>query len=1543
MLISNEEVRHLVNKAEVNIENPFLIKNVKKYPFYVSQIDTHFKYQLKTLCFLGSSVQLTHFSVITKMDEDFGCQNVELHIYDMTQGMAAMMSPILLGRRIDGVWHTAVVVFGREYFFGSQGITSCSPGTTVLGNPTKIEKIGDTFIPYQVFKDYLRGLAESTFRGSCYSLLKHNCNTFSEDLCQFLCGASIPKYILGLPQEFLSTPIGQSLGPLIDSLGQRAEGNSNFSFEPQIINTPREPSPDYIEINSQIERIRQHSSALEERRKQSLDKIAKKERKKDKKRKKEKKTNRVTFSDSSEYNSTGMSEIEESNGTAEEQEQVIHSEMLPSEKVLEEEAEERRAEEERKKNREPPIVFKDIDPKYELEELVKIVDGNLSEEEQLALEELHQYLLLGDGCWALSDIFLVFVGRILNDEQVSTEARVHLLRSLAYAALKDDIILLLHQDRRDHVMMNYMLNIEKLKPEEQQALALFACNLFENTNSSEWLLYISEWTYNNQQTSNIRATTKVVVHSLLSNCPKLQEIGSALTHNLGIKEVFDDIAVEITMAILQFLNSKPSEEYLFRTLKALSKFVFTKATGDLISGVTLGLTLVPQSLAYANLANLPAEYGLYSAFMGSLVYVIFGTVREVSIGPTSLMSIITLSYTYEKPVEYVIIMTFICGCVEFLMGAFKLGFIVDFISAPVVSSFSTSTSLLVIGGQLKNLLGIKYSAKSFPMTIVKLFQNIEQLKFGDAALGTLAIIFLITLRNIKDIKLPDRPSSSVIKKLLFYLSISRNALILLVTSYFAYFLSLKYNHVPFILSEKVTQGIPSFELPKFSVEKNNRTVEFIEICGEIGSGLLLLPLVSVLANVAIAKAFTSGKIVDASQEMMALGLANIFGSFFKAIPTCGAFTRSAVSNASGVQTTFAGIYSATMTLLALTLLTPYFGYIPKTSLAAILICAVSSLIDFKIAIRFWKTNKIDFASWFGCIIVCVTVSIEIGLLFGVALSTLHVFLKSARPETSIYIDHINDQRVIFVRPSSGIDFPGVDYIREKINRALILTNFKFPITLDCEKVSYLDYTSIKALESLKEDLEKQNQSISFTKMEVDLGKYIMEKSSMELDENNNFDDFSSKSLMKSRYIKEYFDNTNIFVTGATGFLGKVLIEKLLRSCDGIERIYILLRPKRGLESKQRFEEFLKNNIFEKIREKTPEVFKKLVCIPGDINDNDVGLNEADFKTLQSKIDIVFHVAATVRFNEPLKGAANLNTFGTQRVMQLCTKMKNLKSLVHVSTAYSNPYLRNVSERVYGTTSTEDHKMFINGVGILPDEFIEKIGDRFQKQHPNTYTLTKQMAEQIVLEYYEKLPISIVRPSIVTASINEPFPGWIDNVYGITGILMEIGRGTISSIRGIDHYTVDLIPVDVVCNTLITAAWANSFIKTNTIPVYNCTSGQINPLKWSELADKIMKYSRKNPTKHVKLYPSYSYRTNRFTHALYEIFLHFLPAIIFDLVLRMQGKKPFMMKIAKRFKLAADTGTYFAMHEWNFDNQNLQRIIRAARETQIDHQEFNCDM
>ncbi|XP_055531305.1 uncharacterized protein LOC129722091 [Wyeomyia smithii] len=508
------------------------------------------------------------------MDE--GGSDVVLYIYDLTQGMAAMMSQMMLGRHIEGIWHTAVVVFGREYFFGSHGITSCEPGNTVLGQPLKKEVIGQTFIPLPVFTDYVRGLAESTFRGSKYNLKNHNCNTFSEDLCQFLCGIGIPKYILDLPQELLSTQLGQTLLPLIERLGSGGDPTGNFQYESDFIGGGaggnRAPSPGLEQLNSQIEQARQQSQELNERRNKIRDKIDKTSKKKEKKSKRESKN-----STDGDQNSNGMSE-----GEAESQNGIngvngsIPPEMLPSEKALKEEEAERLAEEERKKNREQPIIFKEVDPKLELECLVNLVDGKLSEEEQVAVDELHQYLLLGEGAWALGDGFLVFVGRMFRDSSLSTEVRVHLLRALANAALKDDIILLLHQDRREHVLMNFAQDIDKHPPEEQQAIALFMCNLFENDNASEWLLYISEWSYNNQTTSNIRATTKVAVHCLLAACPRLKDIGTALVHNLASKEVktvvFDDVAVEISMALLQFFNSEPTEEHLYRTMKALAKF-----------------------------------------------------------------------------------------------------------------------------------------------------------------------------------------------------------------------------------------------------------------------------------------------------------------------------------------------------------------------------------------------------------------------------------------------------------------------------------------------------------------------------------------------------------------------------------------------------------------------------------------------------------------------------------------------------------------------------------------------------------------------------------------------------------------------------------------------------------------------------------------------------------------------------------------------------------------------------------------------------------
>ncbi|KAK6643012.1 hypothetical protein RUM43_004515 [Polyplax serrata] len=299
-----------------------------------------------------------------------------------------------------------------------------------------------------------------------------------------------------------------------------------------------------------------NSLALKEKRNELNEKLAKKERKRKKKqRKEEKERQRIRDIEkelersgyqfrnlpSTNYSTYGMAESNESaqNGEAVTEDLEISEVTRKARDVVAEiEAEERRELEELKnKQREPPITFRDaVDVKEEYNALVGLVNGKLNAEEQQCLEELKQYMLMDEGSWALGDGFLNFVGRLLHDKSLSADIRTKLLNVMSCAALKDDVILLLHQDRRDHVLMNYAGDVERLTLEEQQALALFFVNMFENLSSSEWLLYISEWEHNNNSLSNIRVTTKVGINSLLSENPILQERGSAIVHNMACKE-----------------------------------------------------------------------------------------------------------------------------------------------------------------------------------------------------------------------------------------------------------------------------------------------------------------------------------------------------------------------------------------------------------------------------------------------------------------------------------------------------------------------------------------------------------------------------------------------------------------------------------------------------------------------------------------------------------------------------------------------------------------------------------------------------------------------------------------------------------------------------------------------------------------------------------------------------------------------------------------------------------------------------------------------
>ncbi|KAJ8985220.1 hypothetical protein NQ317_018249 [Molorchus minor] len=433
-------------------------------------------------------------------------------------------------------------------------------------------------------------------------------------------------------------------------------------------------------------------------------------------------------------------------------------------------------------------------------------------------------------------------------------------------------------------------------------------------------------------------------------------------------------------------------------------------------------------------------------------------------------------------------------------------------------------------------------------------------------------------------------------------------------------------------------------------------------------------------------------------------------------------------------------------------------------------------------------------------------------------------------------------------------------------------------------------------------------------------------------------------------ISKFYENTNIFITGATGFLGKALVEKLLRSCDGLDTVFLLIRPKRGMSIEQRMKELFENPVFNRIREKNPSAFEKVKAVSGDVSLPNLGISDSDRTHLTDNINIVFHSAATVKFNEDLKNAIILNTLGTKRVIQFCKEMKRLKSFVHVSTAFSNPDKETIEETVYKPPCDPDG--IINCIDMLPQEVLDVLSRKLldvldacqmpNGKHPNTYTFTKAMAEYIVLENSEVIPSAVVRPSIITAAWKEPYPGWVDNVSGITGIFMECGRGTIKTIICDETCRMDLIPVDIVVNSIITAAWHTVANRSNTMRVYNCTSGCTNPVSWKEFGALTQMHSLQYPSKYVTWYPGFTYRTNRVVHAIYATLYHTLPSALLDLYLCCTGQKPMMLKISRKFYNALNAGSFFSTHQWDFKTSTMYELVEAVKSSE-DGASFDVDL
>lgn len=498
------------------------------------------------------------------------------------------------------------------------------------------------------------------------------------------------------------------------------------------------------------------------------------------------------------------------------------------------------------------------------------------------------------------------------------------------------------------------------------------------------------------------------------------------------------------------------------------KYDTTNFKGDLNAGITVGIMLIPQGMAYAILAGMPPVYGLYASIVPLLIYAIFGTSRQLAVGPVAMVSLLVIAGVEgiadigsDRFIQLAILTALGVGLVQFLMGVFRMGFLVNFLSHPVLSGFTSAAALIIGASQIKNLLGVSLPRTNYVHEIlVGLAGKLSQIDLMTTVIGIGSIMAIVFIRKWKK----TFPSALIV-------------VILGTLVTFAFGLS----DMGVSIVGEVPEGLPSFTSGFVSISDLQLLIPII----------LVISLVSYMESIAVAKAIANkhGYKVDANQELVGLGLANIGGSFFQSFPTTGGFSRTAVNDQSGANTTLAAVISAGIIALTVLFLTPLFYYLPNAVLAAIIMVAVAGLFDYKEILHLWKTDKKDLMMLAVTFFATLSLGIEEGIGIGVLISLALVIYSSSKPH-SAELGRLGDSQtfrninryeeanilddVIIFRFDAPIYFANVEHFRDSIDKRIKKHGDSLElIILDASAISSIDSTGVHMLTDLIDDLNKR--------------------------------------------------------------------------------------------------------------------------------------------------------------------------------------------------------------------------------------------------------------------------------------------------------------------------------------------------------------------------------------------------------------------------------------------------------------------------------------
>ncbi len=503
---------------------------------------------------------------------------------------------------------------------------------------------------------------------------------------------------------------------------------------------------------------------------------------------------------------------------------------------------------------------------------------------------------------------------------------------------------------------------------------------------------------------------------------------------------------------------------------------------DLGASLIVVVMLIPQSLAYAMLAGLPPVVGLYASIGPLLMYTIFGSSRTLSVGPVAVVSLMTAAAVSQiatpGSAEYAsiaMLLALLSGVFLLISGFLRLGFLANLLSHPVISGFITASGILIALSQLKHLLGISAQGNSLPELITSLTQHATEFNPFTSILSLSVIAFLLFSRNyLKPLLQFAQMRSSMIN------TITKVGPAVAVVASTLVVAGMKLDEYDVNVVGDIPKGLPGITFPKFDAELWQKLIP----------AALLISVIGFVESVSVGQTLAAKRRqrIDPDQELIGLGSANLASAFSGGFPVTGGFSRSVVNFDAGAQTPLAGAFTALGNAVATLYLTPLFKYLPIATLAATIIVAVLSLIDFNAIRRAWNYSKSDFTAMMLTIIVTLIFGVEPGVITGVIASLLLHLWRTSRPHIAVVgrvpgTEHFRNihrhsvetnKRVLSIRIDESLYFANARFLEDSIYELVAENQSVEHVVLLCSAINEIDGSAVESLESVNQHLMESN-------------------------------------------------------------------------------------------------------------------------------------------------------------------------------------------------------------------------------------------------------------------------------------------------------------------------------------------------------------------------------------------------------------------------------------------------------------------------------------